>query len=87
VSSETRLHRLPDGRRLAYAGFGDPGQDIACPRVMVWHGARDRNVPIAMARYVAQAIRGCRATFYPDEGHYSLPLRHMTDIVRALTVR
>ena len=53
---------------------------------MVWHGGRDRNVPIAMARYVAQAIRGCRATFYPDEGHYSLPLRHMTDIVRALTV-
>lgn len=60
-------------------------REIACPRVFLWHGALDRNVPIAMAQRVAQAIPGCHARFYRDEGHFSLPARHMADILLTLT--
>ena len=40
--------------------------------VCLWHGERDTLAPISMGRSLANAIPGCRAYFYPDEGHYSL---------------
>jgi pimeloyl-ACP methyl ester carboxylesterase len=57
---------------------------IAVP-VLLWHGERDRNVPVAHGRYLARAIPTCRATFYPDEAHLSLPLSHHREILAALT--
>jgi len=50
----------------------------------VWHGEQDTTVPVAMGRHLAAAIPGCRATFFPDEGHFSLPLNRMEEILRAL---
>jgi pimeloyl-ACP methyl ester carboxylesterase len=37
--------------------------------VHLWHGEQDGNAPVAMGRYLAAAIPGCQATFYPGEGH------------------
>ena len=49
--------------------------DIRAP-VRLWHGERDGIVPVSMGRALARAIPGCRATFHPDEGHFSLLAAH-----------
>jgi pimeloyl-ACP methyl ester carboxylesterase len=54
--------------------------------VLLWQGERDRNVPAAHGRYLAGAIPTCRAKFFPDEAHLSLPLNHQREILGALAV-
>jgi pimeloyl-ACP methyl ester carboxylesterase len=62
------------------------GFDLATIRVpiLLWHGERDANVPVISGRYFAQAIPHCRATFYPDDAHLSVPLNHQREILQAL---
>jgi len=62
------------------------GFDLAVIKipVLLWQGERDGNVPLAHGRYLAAAIPTCRATFYPDEAHLSLPLNHQRDILIGL---
>jgi pimeloyl-ACP methyl ester carboxylesterase len=47
-------------------GFGL--QDIQT-EVLIWHGGRDRNDPVAMARLQAQRLPHAKAVYYPDDGH------------------
>lgn len=54
--------------RLAAKPWGFDPAAIAVP-TLLWHGELDANVPVAMGRYLANAIPGCRATFVPDAGH------------------
>ena len=56
-----------------------PIEKIAVP-VRLWHGEQDRIVPVEMGRDYARAIPNCRATFYADEGHFSLPFNRMGEI-------
>ncbi len=56
-------------------------------QVHLWQGERDLNVPPAMGRYQAQAIPNCRATFYPDDGHFSLVVDRMEEIVGTLAAQ
>jgi pimeloyl-ACP methyl ester carboxylesterase len=51
--------------------------------VHLWHGEQDANVSLSAARYVAEAIPDCKATFLPDEGHW-LVLNRWPEIVAAL---
>jgi pimeloyl-ACP methyl ester carboxylesterase len=51
--------------------------------VHLWHGEQDANVSLSAARYMAETISGCRATFLADEGHW-LILRHWEEILSAL---
>jgi pimeloyl-ACP methyl ester carboxylesterase len=62
------------------------GFDLAAIKVpvLLWQGERDRNVPAAHGHYLAGAIPTCRARFYPDEAHLSLPLNHQREILSAL---
>ncbi|NDY42363.1 alpha/beta hydrolase [Dissulfurirhabdus thermomarina] len=60
----------------------DPGK-IRVP-ALVWHGGADRTVPPAMGRHLAAAIPGCRARLFPGEGHFSLAVRHMDEILADL---
>ena len=55
--------------------------------VHLWQGELDKNVPPSMGRYQAGAIPNCRATFHPDEGHISLAVDHMEEILGALVGR
>jgi pimeloyl-ACP methyl ester carboxylesterase len=52
--------------------------------VYLWHGEQDTTVPVAMGRRMAAFLPGCRAKFYADEGHFSLPVRRMDDIFACL---
>ena len=60
--------------------------DPAAITVPTWlfHGEADRTVPLAMGRYYADAIPGCRARYVPAEGHFSLPRSYMSDILGVL---
>jgi pimeloyl-ACP methyl ester carboxylesterase len=66
---------------LAYEGklitrpWGFELEEIACENLYLWHGVQDADIPISMARRVAAAIPGCKAKFFPDDGHISLTFR------------
>lgn len=53
----------------------------------LWHGEQDMTVPVAMGKRLAAALPDCSARFYPDEGHYSLPVRRIEEILAALAAR
>lgn len=59
-------------------------QDIQIP-VHLWHGEIDQNAPVAMGRYMANAISRSQAKFYPNEGHLSLFKNNIEEIFLALT--
>jgi pimeloyl-ACP methyl ester carboxylesterase len=67
--------------------FGQPWgfrfEAIRTP-VWLWHGELDVIVPPAMGRHLAASIPHCRATFYPADGHFSLPFNRVRQILGAL---
>jgi hypothetical protein len=78
--------RGPAHEGLLYGrSWGFRVEDIAFPALFLWHGACDRNVPVAMARAVADNLAQCRATYYDDEGHLSLLVNHAAEIVTSLS--
>lgn len=58
-------------------------EDIA-RQVHLFQGEQDRNVPPSMGRYQAQALPDCRSHFYSDEGHISLVMNRLDEILGAL---
>jgi pimeloyl-ACP methyl ester carboxylesterase len=62
-------------------GF-DPGA-IDIP-VQLWHGELDDLLPPASGRWLAGRLPRCEARFIPAEGHFSLPIRHMGQILASL---
>ncbi len=58
-------------------------EDIAT-RVNLWHGEQDVSVPPTMGQYQARTIPNCRAIFYPGEGHFSLVINHMEEVLSGL---
>lgn len=50
----------------------------------VWHAEQDTTVPLSMGKRLAATIPGCRARYYADEGHFSLPVRRMEEMLAAL---
>lgn len=53
------------------------------PRVDVWHGEADVNVPIHAGRFLAARLPNARSTFLPDQGHFFL-LKHWPEVLSAL---
>jgi pimeloyl-ACP methyl ester carboxylesterase len=60
----------------------DPIQ-VAQP-VQLWHGEADRTVPVAMGRRHTALLPNVVAHFIPEEGHFSLVVRYMHEILGAL---
>jgi pimeloyl-ACP methyl ester carboxylesterase len=54
--------------------------------VYLWHGELDKNVPVCVGRAISRTIPYCKATFYPEDGHISVPYRHANEILRVLTL-
>jgi pimeloyl-ACP methyl ester carboxylesterase len=53
-------------------------------QVYLWHGEKDAIVPVSMGRYMADTIPNCRSSFYAAEGHFSLLINCMADIMGTL---
>ena len=60
-------------------------QEIAVP-THLWYGEDDRETPIAMGRYLAAAIPQSQTHFYPGEGHLSVMVNHLEEILQLFAV-
>jgi pimeloyl-ACP methyl ester carboxylesterase len=58
-------------------------EDVGVP-VRLWHGKEDRAFSVHLAEELANRLPNCHARFVDDAGHYSLPIRHMRDILKDL---
>ena len=60
-------------------------EEVRVP-VALWHGTKDRTFAPRLAQDVAARLPHCEFHLVPDAGHYSLPIRHiheiLTDLVR-----
>jgi pimeloyl-ACP methyl ester carboxylesterase len=67
--------------------FGKPWEfrleDVDVP-VRLWHGTEDRAFSVQVANYVTSRIPNCELRLIEGEGHYSLPIRHMSEILADL---
>ncbi len=72
--------------RLYGTGWGFQLDDIRVP-VDLWHGEKDRIVPVAMGRWLANAIPDCQARFLPQHGHFSLILEGMQAMLGQFVAR
>lgn len=64
--------------------WGFAPSQIAFAPVHLWHGGRDRHVPVRMARAVADAIPRCVARFFPEDDHLSSILGHVDEVLATL---
>ncbi|MBU2489422.1 MAG: alpha/beta hydrolase [Proteobacteria bacterium] len=53
--------------------------------IRLWHGEADTVVPAAMGREVASLLPRRRAVFVPGEGHFSLVVRRLDEIMLAVS--
>jgi len=77
-----RINSYAESARQGVGGFAQDLQVFARPwgfplaeisiEVNLWHGEDDASTPVAMGRYLADAIPNCRAVFLPGEGHFVL---------------
>ena len=74
VMADAEIHARPWGFRL---------EDVDLP-VRLWHGSGDRAFSVQVAKQVANRLPNCKARFVPNEGHYSLPIRHVREILTDL---
>jgi len=58
-------------------------EDISI-EVDLWHGEADTNVPVSMGQQMAQAIPNSTTHFLPNEGHVSLFVNHLEEILSEL---
>ena len=67
--------------------YGRPwGFELSEVRVPVrlWHGKQDRAFAFQLAEDVAKRLPNCVAKMVDNEGHFSLPIRHMREILSDL---
>jgi pimeloyl-ACP methyl ester carboxylesterase len=58
-------------------------EDVRVP-VRLWHGIEDRAFAVRLAEEMANRFPNCKARFIQNEGHYSLPIRYMREILEDL---
>ena len=75
VTRDFRLYTMPWGFQL---------EDIRCGRVYLWHGVLDESAPVAMGKAIADKIPDCRAIFYEEEGHLSVGINRLDEVLKAL---
>lgn len=74
VIQDARIYGQPWGFQL---------EEIDVP-VRLWHGTQDRAFSFHLAEQVAARLRNCRLHLVENEGHYSLPIRHVREILADL---
>jgi pimeloyl-ACP methyl ester carboxylesterase len=58
-------------------------EDVDVP-VRLWHGKKDRSFSYRVAEEVEKRLANCRARYFDNAGHYSLPIRNMPEILADL---
>ena len=60
--------------------WGFPLEEVRVP-VALWHGTKDRTFAHRLARGVAERLPHCEFHLIEGAGHYSLPIRHIREIL------
>ena len=63
--------------------WGFPLEEVNVP-VRLWHGKEDRAFSVRLAEEIANRIPDCNARYVDGAGHYSLPIRHIREILQDL---
>ena len=63
--------------------WGFPLEEIRVP-VRLWHGKKDRSFHWNIADSLGKRLPNCTSRMVEGEGHYSLPIRHMQEILSDL---
>ena len=63
--------------------WGFPLEGVRVP-VALWHGTKDRTFAPRLAENVAARLPTCAFHLVEDAGHYSLPIRHINEILTDL---
>jgi pimeloyl-ACP methyl ester carboxylesterase len=76
IANSTELYRqggrgMYDEALVLARPWGFELESVAVP-VQIWHGARDRVVPIAMPTHLAEALPAASLRVFPDQGHHLL---------------
>lgn len=74
IMIDAQIYAEPWGFRL---------ENIDAP-VRLWHGTRDRAFSFRIAEEVAKRLPHCTARIVQGEGHFSLPIRHIREILADL---
>lgn len=74
VIADAEIYGRPWGFRL---------EDVDVP-VRLWHGKQDRAFSFRVAEETAKRLSNCIARYVENEGHFSLPIRHMGEILTDL---
>ena len=74
VMADAEIYANPWGFRL---------EDVHVP-VRLWHGTKDRSFSAGVAEEVAARLPRCELRLVEAAGHYSLPIRHMREILADL---
>ncbi len=74
VMADAEIYGRPWGFRLEDV-------DVA---VRLWHGKQDRAFSFRVAEETAKRLPNCVARYLDNEGHFSLPIRHMREILADL---
>ena len=69
--------------RIYAEPWGFAIEDVRVP-VRLWHGIEDRAFAVRLAEEIAKRFPNCKARFIENEGHYSLPIRHIREILEDL---
>jgi pimeloyl-ACP methyl ester carboxylesterase len=64
--------------------WGFDVRQISLERIFIWHGEKDRIMPAGPVRVLAQRLGGCRAVFYPEEGHFSVLVNRAGELLAAI---
>jgi pimeloyl-ACP methyl ester carboxylesterase len=60
-------------------------EEVQVP-VQLWHGKKDRTFSFQLAEEIAARLPACELHLVDDVGHYSLPIRHIRQILTGLLV-
>src|SRR4051812_26027737 len=74
VMTDAEIYAVPWGFRL---------EEVRVP-VTLWHGTKDRTFAPRLAEDVARRLPNCQFHLIEGAGHYSLPIRHIREIMAEL---
>jgi pimeloyl-ACP methyl ester carboxylesterase len=63
--------------------WGFSVEQVRAP-IRLWHGKEDRAFSIRLAEEIANRLPDCKARYVNGAGHYSLPIRHIREILQDL---
>ncbi len=82
-ASRQGLNGLQQELQLYASSWGYAPGDVGVP-VLLWHGIKDKIVPVTHGQWLASALPQCRASFPAGDGHISLPVDRCREILAAL---